>query len=381
MKINGLAIVLILITAGCLVYLPYEGTRVSEQPAYASPQSLPAYGEINMSFIYDYLGQFGFWVEYQPYGYVWVPRITLPYWRPYTNGRWVWTDYGWTWYSYFDWGWLPFHYGRWDWDDQLGWFWVPDVIWAPAWVVWRFSDLYLGWAPLPPGVEFSFEFGLRWTNRHLPRNYWVFVEARRFQENNLINWILPPERNLTIINLTILRDRFTVRNRKLIIDDAIRPEEIERLTRRPVTLVKLKEAKQPTETGIAVNTLRIYRPEVIMNKTSPKTILRKEEVREKMVPVAGEINPENLEQVHKRERNLLEETQKMEIEQLKKKTEEEARVAPPQEKQEKQSELKSKLEELKKKHESEKQNLLKRQSEEKSQIKKGNLKKKSEVQK
>ena len=47
-------------------------------------------------------------------------------------------------------GWVAFHYGRWINTDAYGWAWVPGNEWGPAWVDWRRSDEYAGWAPLPP---------------------------------------------------------------------------------------------------------------------------------------------------------------------------------------------------------------------------------------
>jgi hypothetical protein len=37
--------------------------------------------------------------------------------------------------------------------NDTGWVWVPGSEWAPAWVSWRESDDYIGWAPLPPEAE------------------------------------------------------------------------------------------------------------------------------------------------------------------------------------------------------------------------------------
>lgn len=383
MKKSILILILILMATSCLIYIPYDENRPSRPPGqiYEPPDQYQTYGEISITLIYDYLGRFGFWVNYPPYGYVWIPRGVGRHWRPYTYGRWVWTNYGWTWVSYFEWGWIPFHYGRWGWDSRLGWFWVPDVVWAPAWVVWRMGDFYIGWAPLPPEVEFVVGYGLRWRTREIPYHHWIFVESRRFHEDRLQIWVLPLERNITIINFTVVRDRITVRDRQTIINDAISPGEIERITRRPVTTVKLKEAKKPEETGMGINEVRIYKPSIKFESASPKTVIRKEEAEQKIRPAIEEEKPEAIEEIHRQEKNLLEKTQKMEIERLRKQTEEEAKAASPQERQKKISELQAKIEELKKKHEAEKQELLKRQSEEKKMVKKGSLKKKSETEK
>jgi len=382
MKKLTLTFFLIIVAAGCILYLPYDENRERPVSTYEPPPvTTPVYGEISIGYIYDYLGNYGYWVYYSPYGYVWVPRGVGRHWRPYTNGRWVWTEYGWTWISHYPWGWIPFHYGRWGWDVQLGWYWVPDIIWAPAWVVWRFGDLYLGWAPLPPGVEFVVGYGLRWHPRDLPHHYWVFIESRRFHSHQLSSWILPPERNITIINYTVIRDRYTFRDRNIIINDAVSPQEIERITGRPVTKVTLREIKKPEEAGVGVDEVRIYKPVIKQEQVVPKSALKKEEAEQKIRLSDKADFPENIELIHKQETYLLEKTQKMEIERLKKQVDEETRTAPPQEKQKKMSEVQAKIEELKKNHEKEKQELQKRQSEEKRVIKKEDIKKKSEEEK
>ena len=42
------------------------------------------------------LAPYGQWVDDGTFGNVWQPAV--PYgWRPYVDGSWVWTSYGWTW--------------------------------------------------------------------------------------------------------------------------------------------------------------------------------------------------------------------------------------------------------------------------------------------
>ncbi|MDH7492548.1 MAG: hypothetical protein QHH44_01565 [Candidatus Saccharicenans sp.] len=379
MKRISLVLLLVFLASSCIMYVPYDESRRTEPRTYEPPpatMATPVYGEISISFIYDYLGRYGFWVYYNPYGYVWIPRGVGRHWRPYTHGRWVWTEYGWNWVSNHPWGWIPFHYGRWGWDNRLGWFWVPDVIWAPAWVVWRFGDLYIGWAPLPPGVDFVAGYGLRWPRRDLPHYYWVFVEGRRFHSHQLSAWILPPERNITIINFTVIRDRYTVRDRYTLINDALSPQEIERLTRRPVTRVKVREVQKPEEAGSGLDEVRIYRPQIKKEQVTPKGSLPREEAEQK-IRLEEEAEPERVGGVHRQESSLMERTQKLELEQLRRKAKEETRQAPPQEKQRKLAELQTRMEELKKQHEQEKQELQKRQAEEKKVVRKENLKRKT----
>jgi hypothetical protein len=111
--------------------------------------------EVSVDLFYDNLDSYGDWVEVGDYGYCWSPRDVGDDWRPYTAGNWAYTDAGWTWVSDEPYGWAVYHYGRWTRVDRAGWAWVPGTEWGPAWVSWRNSDRYVGWAPLPPESRVS----------------------------------------------------------------------------------------------------------------------------------------------------------------------------------------------------------------------------------
>ncbi|TMP98150.1 MAG: hypothetical protein E6L07_01125, partial [Verrucomicrobia bacterium] len=70
----------------------------------ALPQARGA--DVSIDFIYDNLSG-GNWIEAEGYGYGWQPDVAVsdPNWRPYADGYWAYTDYGWTWISYEDFGW------------------------------------------------------------------------------------------------------------------------------------------------------------------------------------------------------------------------------------------------------------------------------------
>jgi len=59
----------------------------------------------------------GRWQQHKRFGDVWIPGNRPAQWRPYTAGRWVYTnDWGWYWVSddaEARWGWITYHYGRW----------------------------------------------------------------------------------------------------------------------------------------------------------------------------------------------------------------------------------------------------------------------------
>src|SRR5689334_14060327 len=102
---------------------------------------------VEVGTFHERLSPYGRWVVTPAYGEVWIPAGVRLGWRPYWDGRWVLTEYGWTFVSDDPWGWAAWHYGHWVFADAYGWVWVPGRVWSPAWVVWRRGGGYLAWAP------------------------------------------------------------------------------------------------------------------------------------------------------------------------------------------------------------------------------------------
>jgi hypothetical protein len=156
---------------------------------------------------YDALAPYGQWRHSSRWGDVWAPQVT-PDWRPYTVGRWIYTDdWGWYWVAgdpEVQWGWVVYHYGRWVFDADLGWIWIPDDTWGPAWVMWRQGAEQLGWAPLPPEpllVEYREE-----------PDVWIFVQAQEFFAPDIASVLLPANqitvafRNTVVVNQSLVVD-------------------------------------------------------------------------------------------------------------------------------------------------------------------------------
>ncbi|HZR09186.1 MAG TPA: DUF6600 domain-containing protein [Myxococcales bacterium] len=141
----------------------------SEEPP--PPDALPPQSAPDMMTFERDLAPYGRWVDTADYGRVWIPNTSARSdWQPYSDGHWVYTQWGWSFVADVPWGWAPFHYGRWGWMPTLGWFWVPGFVWAPAWVSWRYTNGHVAWAPYaPPG----FRYGRRWPG-------WVTVPAQHF---------------------------------------------------------------------------------------------------------------------------------------------------------------------------------------------------------
>ncbi len=176
--------------------------------------------DVSVDFFYNNLSG-GNWIEVADYGYGWQPDVAVndPNWRPYADGYWAYTDDGWTWISYEDFGWAAYHYGRWARLADYGWIWFPgsDLDWGPAWVSWRTGGDYIGWAPLPPrgpgvvyegqpiGAQADIEFDIG-------PEYYNFVDVRFIGEPVLRDRIFAPSQNVTYINNTVNVTNISVRN-------------------------------------------------------------------------------------------------------------------------------------------------------------------------
>src|SRR5437868_1440091 len=196
------------------------------------------------STFYTKLEPHGAWLETADYGYVWQPREaeSSRSWRPYTNGRWVYTDAGWTWISQEPFGWATYHYGRWTRLRGIGWVWVPGEQWAPAWVSWRKSNDYVGWAPLPPEARFDQRTGIHnWSDNYydIGPDQYCFVASREFGAPRVQQTLLPPERNVTIVNQTTNVTNITYNN-TTIVNEGPSYDEVRAQSREPVQRYRLE---------------------------------------------------------------------------------------------------------------------------------------------
>ena len=165
------------------------------------------------------LGKFGEWFETEEFGFVWQPNEikTDPNWRPYTRGRWVHSDQGWTWISEEPFGWAVYHYGRWALLEQYGWVWIPGDDWAPAWVAWRKNDDFIGWAPLPPETlyddEFAYDQGIDLAYDIVP-DYYNFIPVEYFYEPVYPHFV-PRSRVNRLFGACGNVTRYSTRNRRV----------------------------------------------------------------------------------------------------------------------------------------------------------------------
>jgi hypothetical protein len=326
--------------------------------------------DLDFNYCYSYLAPYGNWVNLDPWGYVWCPRHMGYRWRPYSRGHWIWTDYGWTWISDFDWGWIPFHYGRWGWDDDLGWFWVPGTVWGPAWVTWRSSDLYCGWAPFPPGIEFRAGMDFASFGINIPFRFWIFIGASHFCDRDIYPYVLPYERNMTIINYTTIHNNFAFRGNRFV-NEGIGIDMIRRLTRRDVPRYTLRDTRQPGPPRIAGNEVHIYRPTFRGSPSArPQRFLSREQARQELAPAriyeSREQPPKRtaesaVRQRQNEERKLMKKSQSQDMKAMeRRRSEEQKQVQASSERARIQQDYRTKKSDMGKQHQSEKQRMNER---------------------
>lgn len=196
------------------------------------------------SMFYTKLTPYGDWMETSDYGYVWRPYESerARDWRPYTNGRWVYSDVGWMWVSEEPFGWAAYHYGRWTRLRGIGWVWVPGDTWAPAWVSWRKSNDYVGWAPLPPEARFEARSGIHnWADSYYdigPEQY-CFVPTRQFGTQRIAQAVVNPEQNINIVNQTVNVTNIAYNNTS-VVNYGPDYNELQRQTQKPIERLRVE---------------------------------------------------------------------------------------------------------------------------------------------
>jgi hypothetical protein len=251
-------------------------------PAAAAPRA-----SVSISFFYDALAPHGDWILSAQFGHVWRPGRVAAGWRPYTDGRWVYSDFGWMFVSNAPWGWATFHYGRWYLDPYYGWLWVPGYEWAPAWVVFHQGSGWIGWAPLPPRVSLSVVVGGR--HRIDPR-YYYFVEERHFTDRRIRSRIVPVERNVRLVHSVPNVTRFS-RSGDRYLNRSLANDRIERASRSRVMQHRVVDAPRFDErsrTRVERREVVLYRPQVSARATHPpQRVIRPENRRGERVETRG----------------------------------------------------------------------------------------------
>jgi hypothetical protein len=296
-------------------------TPVSEpvavaEPAEAAPPTAvavstgtaPAAGTtVTHNHFYNALAPYGEWMELPEFGWGWRPTVAVvnTSWRPYVHGgRWIFTDCGWYWNSFYSWGWAPFHYGRWH-RSGIGWVWFPDTHWGPAWVSWRHCDGFFGWAPLPPGSRFVWGTGMTFHGSRVSFSYgfglssscFTFVSVRHFHSSRPWNHCVPPGsvgpiyNNSTVINNYVQGD-----GNNTVINVGPGTGAVAAATRTEVRKVKVREIESGEARLVRAEslsrdgtTLNVYRPRLPEQAATPPAEItrRQQELQTRSRAVAG----------------------------------------------------------------------------------------------
>ena len=234
----------------------YEGSYSSRHDAVSAGSG---YG-------YDYysaLSPYGTWIQRAPYGWVWYPLDIDAGWRPYTVGRWAYTDWGWMWISDDPWGSIPYQYGRWTYDDFYGWLWVPGDVWAPAWVAWHYGDGWVGWAPLPVTATWQVGIGFQSSpavfDAAIDPDAWCFVPARSFATTRVR--VIPPSRNVTLLSRTADVTNYTIVNSRPA-ERGLSIDMIQRDLGRTIPKYQVTDASSPRnglKPTIRGNSIQVFR--------------------------------------------------------------------------------------------------------------------------
>lgn len=161
---------------------------------------------------------YGNWYDDRDHGRVWRPQVSTT-WRPYADGAWADSPWGWMWTSSEAWAWT-FHYGSWTWTDAYGWVWIPGNTWGPAWVRWFWADGFVGWTPFPRAGALTLE-------------QFVFVRERDFSASHVRTVAMSP-RNLP----PRVQDGFL--NGGAALQRAPDPEQMGRLASQPMQRIAEK---------------------------------------------------------------------------------------------------------------------------------------------
>jgi hypothetical protein len=110
---------------------------------------------------------------------------------PYTNGRWLYTDYGWYWKGSVPTSWATEHYGYWKRGTDHVWSWYPTAYWISQIVEIRATSDYIGWRSAP--VDSDGNFVEPAADRYAKVDEWSFVSNAQFTRPITPDLIVKPE--------------------------------------------------------------------------------------------------------------------------------------------------------------------------------------------
>ena len=259
-----------------------------DNPGAVYPPDAPDYSNVtpgdyapadDSDYFYNSLAPYGSWVFVTGTGLCWQPTVCVANhdWRPYCDrGRWIYSDCGWYWQSDYSWGWGPFHYGRWFEDAKRGWVWQPDRVWGPAWVSWRRSADYCGWAPLPPGTRYVAGVGLQTGPRPIGTRYefglrsqlYTFIPLERMTDYTPGRYIVSDTKHAEVFSQSAVINKFAFENKK-VVNRGLDPNDVAKASGTAVRHAQIHDLSPAASKGVQSDRLAkrgdalvIFRPQL-----------------------------------------------------------------------------------------------------------------------
>jgi len=257
-------------------------------------------------------------------------------------------------------------------------------------VSWRNGGAYIGWAPLPPDVEFVFGEGIRTLPYPIPDMLWVFVDGRYFLHTGIHSYVLPVERNYTIVRTTITKTNIMDRDR-VIMNQGIDVETVSQLTKTKVSKYELVDSEDPNTAMVRSGEVQVHRPRIRENeRVTPRTVLNvkeaKEAVKKSRIEKSAEDTSRSIDSLLKEEQSReverMEESQKDEVKRIIRSKEKEVeKMKTTEEKKVVEEKYESRIDEVKQKHTTEKTLIKQRHEKEEKKAKEVKSEKKKTVKK
>ena len=131
-------------------------------------------GKIDFDTAMELLNPYGTWVKIDG---LWA-YTPLNHAKPYTNGRWIYTEYGWCWKGNEPHSWATEHYGYWKRGANKVWSWYPTPEWLPQIVEIRATSTHIGWRAAEVDVEGNFVEPA--ADRFAKTDEWTVVSLAQF---------------------------------------------------------------------------------------------------------------------------------------------------------------------------------------------------------
>lgn len=131
-------------------------------------------GKIDFDTAMGLLNPYGTWAKVDD-TWTWTP---LDHAVPYTDGRWLYTEFGWYWKGNAPHSWLTEHYGYWKRNADKVWSWYPGTDWLPQTVEIRSSADGIGWRS--GEVDLDGNFVEPAADRLTKIDEWTFVTPAQF---------------------------------------------------------------------------------------------------------------------------------------------------------------------------------------------------------